>query len=724
VRSLHSKQNNSILWENKSMNISFTKTYGWMAVGAVACSFLFTLFAAPTLSHAAITQKTGTTTSSLLAWWTFDEGTSTTASDYSGNRNTATLEGSPAWVFGKRGGALSFNGASTDVYISTGSSGINSPTNLTMSAWVKLASSQPTPTGILTKEQGDCTNSSYAFEINGFTPTFIVESTGSVRDAADGTALPIGQWKLLTGVYDGSTAKMYVDGVLINTTSHVQGIKSTTGTFQIGRQKFCSPVRFFNGSIDDVRLYSQALSAAEVFVLYRAGEVVRKVPNKTGLVGWWPLDEATSTTVADFSGLSNNGSFSGSPTWVTGKKGTALQFSGSSQSVNSIGTNSFPTGTNPVSMFAWVKTTSTARESALSYGNSATGQAATLNVNQLTTNGRFVVDFYNTYADSGVSVNDGRWHHVGFSTLGNTTAVTMYVDGVAYAGTLSGGAPNIAAGTNAQIGRWITAGAGDTGGYYFNGSIDDPRIYNRVVTASEVQALYKQNQTKVNAPQDNKLTNGLVGYWTFNGKDVGTTIADISGSNNHGYFSGGATSSALTIGKVGQGIKFDGINDFVRVLDPVSGVLDFGPNQSFSVAYWRKPDGVGSESSQKVFSKKGTVDNNSAGYGVYGQNCFKIGDGTNNLYEQCFGSGTTGDWNHTAFTVTRSGNCVGYLNGVAVSTLSCAGWTATDISNSSDLCIGANVCANGWSTTPVDEFRIYNRALTVAEVKQLYLMGK
>ena len=68
-----------------------------------------------------------------------------------------------------------------------------------------------------------------------------------------------------------------------------------------------------------------------------------------------------------------------------------------------------------------------------------------------------------------------------------------------------------------------------------------------------------------------RLNQGLVGWWTFDGKDVTDKVYDRSGQGNHGYFEGGATSSAKVAGKVGQGLQFDGTDDYVDVRDPGNG---------------------------------------------------------------------------------------------------------------------------------------------------------
>src|SRR3990167_9799803 len=78
--------------------------------------------------------QTQAQTSGLVGYWTFDEGSGTTANDSSGNNNTGALINGPTWTTGKIGGALSFDGV--DDRVSTGAFSIGS-TNFSMSGWVK-----------------------------------------------------------------------------------------------------------------------------------------------------------------------------------------------------------------------------------------------------------------------------------------------------------------------------------------------------------------------------------------------------------------------------------------------------------------------------------------------------------------------------------------------------------------------------------------------------------
>src|SRR3989344_9627788 len=118
----------------------------------------------------------------------------------------------------------------------------------------------------------------------------------------------------------------------------------------------------------------------------------------------------------------------------------------------------------------------------------------------------------------------------------------------------------------------------------------------------------------VQAPKYVGLNSGLVGFWSFDGKDMATTIAfDRSGNNNNGTLTNGPKPA---IGKVGQGMDFDGSNDFINMSDPSSGVLDFGSGQSFSASFWFKTgDDATSQSWPGFISKEDPNVTPRVGYG-------------------------------------------------------------------------------------------------------------
>jgi hypothetical protein len=195
----------------------------------------------------------------LVGYWPFDEGTGTVANDASGNHNTGILSSAPAWVTGKVGGALNFNGSSNYVSVSTGPALTYNP--ITFATWVREAGSQYGTFMIGKATYGgflrDTGGSQYEWDISA--PEYNVFAS-----------IPsFNQWHFVVGTYDGNVQKLYVDGTLASSQS-LSVTPQVTSDFGIGACIFCGPGQFTNGSLDDVRIYSRALSAAEIQALYNA----------------------------------------------------------------------------------------------------------------------------------------------------------------------------------------------------------------------------------------------------------------------------------------------------------------------------------------------------------------------------------------------------------------------------------------------------------------------
>ena len=111
---------------------------------------------------------------------------------------------------------------------------------------------------------------------SGGYPSFLIYKNGGspATYSVSGPSMVIdNQWHLLTGVYDSSNVILYLDGSSVNSTP-APGVtmSSTAYSFEIGGNTNGNTYHYFNGSIDDVRVYDRALSATEVVNLYNMGK--------------------------------------------------------------------------------------------------------------------------------------------------------------------------------------------------------------------------------------------------------------------------------------------------------------------------------------------------------------------------------------------------------------------------------------------------------------------
>ncbi len=208
----------------------------------------------------------------------------------------------------------------------------------------------------------------------------------------------------------------------------------------------------------------------------------------TGLVGYWPMDEGAGSTTVDKSGSGNNGTWSGTPAgtsgyYSAGKVGTwGGSFDGTSTRA-SLGATTpilFPMANASRTLTVWIKTSqSSGGFGIINYGNGGTGYD---NILYIVTPGyaSFKQQGGANRIDGGTTiVNDNNWHFIVFTYDGSNQV--LYVDGV-LVNSRSGAILNTTSGSNNYF--------GDSGYGYFQGLIDDVRIYNRTLPPAEIQALY------------------------------------------------------------------------------------------------------------------------------------------------------------------------------------------------------------------------------------------
>ncbi|MFA5808811.1 MAG: DUF2341 domain-containing protein [Thermoleophilia bacterium] len=408
----------------------------------------------------------------LVGSWTFSEGAGGTTADSSGS-NTGTLNGPPTWTNGRFGNGLSFDG--TGDYVALTATSIPTGANPVMSieAWVNNTGTTGVR-GIVGIGQA-ATNGTHVSLCIGGSGSFAgagsniwVSHWGGPYDWNTGYALSSG-WHHIVYVSTGAQDKVYVDGVLAAT----QTVAFTVGaspTVRIGSWDDKSgSYYYFIGTIDEVNVYSRVLTAPEIGMRYGSS-----------LVGSWHFSEGVGTAVADTSGSLNNGTLSGAPTWITGRFGSGMSFSGSS---DVMAITSIPCGSE-YAIETWFLSPlpASVNGNTLTRGVSYDHQvyiepgSKELGVfdNQYGTGWR--TSGYNTTALS------AGWHHLVASASGTSTV--FYIDG-AYVST----SPFKSNAQMSYVGNY-------QGGNQQFGTIDEMRIYSRALSATEVAVRYNSGTPK------------------------------------------------------------------------------------------------------------------------------------------------------------------------------------------------------------------------------------
>lgn len=203
----------------------------------------------------------------LVGYWKFDEGSGATVADSSGNGNTGTLVNSPSWTTGKVGGALQFNGSTNYVNAGNASNLDVAGGDFTAGVWINTQ----TTAKKFFLQKADL-NDGWNLGINMNADIFLElrdSSSASGTTASFPTAIATNTWYYVAVVKSGTNITVYKNGISLGTQAAYQNLSNAAVNFQIGRLDWWTP-GYFIGSIDDVRLYNRALSAAEIMALYNA----------------------------------------------------------------------------------------------------------------------------------------------------------------------------------------------------------------------------------------------------------------------------------------------------------------------------------------------------------------------------------------------------------------------------------------------------------------------
>ena len=196
----------------------------------------------------------------LVAAYGFEEASGARVADLSGKGHTGVIFGAARVTSGKFGSALSFDGIRNWVTVASSPS-LNLTTGLTLEAWVNPSSSSSAWRDVIMKEQpAEAIYDLYADTGAGQPGGGVFMSAENI--VSGGTALPANTWTHLATTYDGTNQILYVNGVQVASRAQSGAIKLSAGPLRIGGDSIWGD--YFQGLIDEVRVYNRALSASEI----------------------------------------------------------------------------------------------------------------------------------------------------------------------------------------------------------------------------------------------------------------------------------------------------------------------------------------------------------------------------------------------------------------------------------------------------------------------------
>lgn len=440
------------------------------------------------------------------------------------------------------------------------------------------------------------------------------------------------------------------------------------------------------------------------------------------MIGYWNFSEGSGTTVYDKSGYNSHGLMNSmdDTNWVQGVDliDTCLYYSpggtsrvdfGIASPLNAIGNGSF-------ALCFWMKShDATPNNNGLIVSKivDANNQISVCS-NGITNQLQVTLSKGGTIIITNFSAApfDTKWHFITIVVNRDRDIVVCYLDGIEdnIIGDISSLPLDISNSGNVMLGAtW-------SGGSPFEGFIDEVRIYKGILQYAEINYLF----LNPNGKDEYYLTRDLIGFWPMD-KGIEFIAYDRSGNNNHGALYTNMTSDDWVSGKNLYAIDFDGIDDHIDCgNNNVLSTLGIG---DFSIAFWMKAalpiSNYGSMVSKYVTATKGFVVQSNT---TTNQLRVFVRETPSSAIGFNFNSTPFDEkWHFIVIVLDRTYNKVfAYIDGIKDGIEGDISSIGNDLSNDGVLCVGSATTTTLPFKGVVDEVRIYNRILSLGEIKFLF----
>lgn len=590
------------------------------------------------------------------------------------------------------------------------------------------------------------------------------DAQSNLRSAAGTTTITDGNWHYIVGVRDGATVRIYVDGRQENTgTGDTGDISDASGYTSIGRIGAYDGL-YFNGTIDSTRIYSRALTAAEILSNYQAGNVELQTrvgadtsPDDGSWEAWKPTTGETAidaldnnpapnyhtTTLLHGDGTDASTAFPDNALFpktftVAGNAqvdtaqskfgGASVLFDGTGDYIDTPDHDDLTFGNADFTVDFWLKLAATGTNYNLAGQVDSSKTSAGSAFRLLITGDSIYSIIYGgstEYQSNGISLADTNWHHVALIRSGNS----LYV---ALDGTLS--SPLSVTGVTVNN---VTAklGVGRAGEYVtssLNGWIDEFRIskgiarwtsnftpptvaydsLTQISTATDTVIKIEGTgsmKTIIGAP---KVDANTVALWHM--EETGGTGAYIKDSTANAN-NGTPTGTTVVNGFSGKARSFNGTTG-----DYINPNLGVNLANNYTVSAWvylTSNTGNPGLISQTTCAAANTTE-------IYlgeggGVNPTRIGVGRCNSWGPALSTGTysLNQWTHIAVTMSSAKLATFYINGQNAGTYNLS---SADTTITTEAKIGGYRSIGG----TIDEFRIDNTTRTAEEIAEAYRAGR
>jgi|GEM_PF-2845683 len=725
-----------------------------------------------------------------IGHWKFNETSGTTVSDSSGNGYNATAYNmtttgqdddiNSGWTDDQKkigDGAIRFD--SSNDYAKT--SAIDIGDEFTFSFWMKADRfydwGDPLSTGNADKY---ITFLTYADKHMNF---YLGNGSTWINGVSTSAGyLTENTWYHIVGTCDGSIVKFYIDGDLIGSAG-VSGI-SYNQSVNFGFRHLPSPY-YFDGTLDDARLYDRAISADEVISLYNATNIEFQTrtgtddnpydggweewkPAGTGtetqldafdnqflyddsdsdLILYWPMDEESGTNIDN--PVNNDDGTASSSTIVDGKFGKARAFDGSS-SILSLNSYSTDSSINSVSM--WFKpdvdyNSSSSCKYFTQLRDGGSGDYFYIGLGSCTSSlsNEVIVINHDSTGRTGVpniTLKADEWYKLDFNW--NGSVYDIYINGVAQSlihGTSgSTSAPLLTDPNQIHIGSY------SGGGYAFDGVVDEFRLFDANRSAADIANEYiegielnsispcliqeSDSALKTEGSFSSKTTFGqpkvddnTIALWHLD--ETGGSGAYLKDSSGNGY-DGTPIGTTVMDGINGKARDFNG-SDYFDFSSSVA--ADMGGASAVTVEAWINPNNASDY--EQIFYTSVSGENGKFVTFINSSEQFVVGgrSSSTDSYQSVTttSSLSVGSWTHVVGVIDVANDDIKiYFNGIEQSTTGSPSFSNTTFSSETGSLhrIGYQRSSyHAYYHGSIDEVRVINRELSADEIYESYRLGR
>jgi PKD repeat protein len=210
-------------------------------------------------SSGGTTQPPATSSNGLVAAYGFEEASGSMVADASGKGNHGTIKEAVRINSGRYGKALKFDGVNDWVTVND-SAALDLSSSMTLEAWVYPQTLAGWRTVLLKEKPGDA-----VYYLDSSNDARLPNSgikIGGLKEINGANQLPVNQWTHLVSTYDGQYHRLYVNGAEVVKSAQNGLIQQSDGVLRIGGNSVWG--EYFQGYIDEVRIYNRALTPSEI----------------------------------------------------------------------------------------------------------------------------------------------------------------------------------------------------------------------------------------------------------------------------------------------------------------------------------------------------------------------------------------------------------------------------------------------------------------------------